>query len=121
MAWKNKVKRGGVAEKQAQQYLSNRGLRLIQCNYRCRWGEIDIIASDGERLVFVEVRSRWSNRGNPREELLAYAKKKRLRNLVYYYLQKEVGQEVDCRLDLLTVEMNAQGEAVAFQHFKGVF
>ena len=49
---------GKRAERLAQRYLANRGLQLIKANYRCRLGEIDLIMSDKNCLVFVEVRFR---------------------------------------------------------------
>lgn len=51
---------GQQAEQSAADYLAGRGLRLLDKNYRCRFGEIDLIMRDGATLVFVEVRSRHS-------------------------------------------------------------
>ena len=50
--------RGRHAENLAAEFLQERGLQLVARNYRCRFGEIDLIARDGETLVFVEVRMR---------------------------------------------------------------
>ena len=50
--------RGALAEQQAAQFLQHQGLKLIQQNYHCRYGEIDLIMHDGETLVFAEVRLR---------------------------------------------------------------
>lgn len=50
--------RGRHAEQRARTFLEDQGLRLLECNYRCRAGEIDLIMQDGESLVFVEVRLR---------------------------------------------------------------
>jgi len=52
------MKAGAQAEQTAAQYLQQKGLRLVQANYRCRFGEIDLIMQDGPVLVFVEVRLR---------------------------------------------------------------
>ncbi|PIU17035.1 MAG: YraN family protein, partial [Gallionellales bacterium CG08_land_8_20_14_0_20_59_87] len=49
------MKAGAQAEQTAAQYLQQKGLRLVQANYRCRFGEIDLIMQDGPVLVFVEV------------------------------------------------------------------
>ena len=49
---------GDAAEKIAADFLSKRGLRLVESNYRCRFGEIDLVMRDGDSLVFVEVRRR---------------------------------------------------------------
>lgn len=52
------MNRGAQAEQWAAQYQSNHGLKLVEQNYRSRYGEIDLIMRDGETLVFVEVRLR---------------------------------------------------------------
>ncbi|MDH2916373.1 MAG: YraN family protein [Gallionella sp.] len=52
------MKSGAQAEQTAARFLQQQGLRLIQANYRCRYGEIDLILKDGDTLVFAEVRMR---------------------------------------------------------------
>lgn len=52
------MKAGAQAEQTAAQYLQQQGLRLLHSNYRCRFGEIDLILKDGDTLVFTEVRLR---------------------------------------------------------------
>lgn len=54
-------RRGQAAEAEAARYLERQGLRLLARNFSCRWGEIDLIAEDGDTLVFVEVR--WRRAG----------------------------------------------------------
>lgn len=54
--------KGRIAEDQALFFLQSNGLRLIERNYRCRYGEIDLIMEDGRAIVFVEVRYRGSIR-----------------------------------------------------------
>jgi len=54
------IKPGALAEQLAAQYLQQHGLKLLQANYRCRFGEIDLILQDGDTHVFVEVRLRSS-------------------------------------------------------------
>jgi len=56
------MKSGAQAEQTAARFLQQQGLRLVQANYRCRYGEIDLILKDGDTLVFAEVRMR-SNKG----------------------------------------------------------
>ena len=55
------IKPGALAEQLAAQYLKRNGLKLLQANYRCRFGEIDLILQDGDTHVFVEVRLRSSS------------------------------------------------------------
>ena len=52
----------------AGRFLQEKGYRLLDANYRCRWGEVDIVAQEGDELVFVEVRTRrWAEYGAPEE------------------------------------------------------
>jgi putative endonuclease len=56
--------RGTQAEQLAEEFLKGRGMRIVERNYRCRMGEVDLIAMDGDTLVFVEVRLRQVREGN---------------------------------------------------------
>lgn len=77
---------GSRGEAQAAEYLLGLGYTILQTNWRCRRGEIDIIAQDGATLVFVEVRTRSSaNLGSP-EESVTIAKQRRLAELAQIYL-----------------------------------
>jgi putative endonuclease len=78
---------GSQGEAQAAEYLLSRGYTILQTNWRCRRGEIDIIAQDGATLVFVEVRTRSSARLGSPEESVTIAKQRRLAELAQVYLQ----------------------------------
>jgi putative endonuclease len=56
------LKTGAAAEQLAAAYLARKGLRLLEANYRCRFGEIDLVLRDGDTIVFAEVRLRSSER-----------------------------------------------------------
>ena len=70
--------RGRQAEKLARRYLQDRGLKLIAANYRCRYGELDLVMRDGALLVVVEVRSRRSDRHGRPEASIDFRKKRRI-------------------------------------------
>ena len=56
----------------AGRFLQEKGYRLLDANYRCRWGEVDIVAQEGDELVFVEVRTRRGTQyGTPEESVTA--------------------------------------------------
>ncbi len=96
---------GGDKERLAGDYLRQRGLRLIACNYRCRFGEIDLVMREAETLVFVEVRFRKSSRyGTPAETIDAH-KQRRLAATASYYL-REHPTNSPCRFDVLAVSGN---------------
>ncbi|MCH8896914.1 MAG: YraN family protein [Chloroflexi bacterium] len=64
-----RTKLGDWGEEQAVRFLENNGYRIETTNYRCAYGEVDIVAIDGEEIVFVEVRTRRpGNFGTPEED-----------------------------------------------------
>ena len=106
---------GARGEAAARIYLQRRGYTIEATNYRCRWGEIDIVASQGEVLVFVEVRTRRSNAfGSPQESVTA-RKRERLVLAAQHYLQ-EHSTEPNWRIDLVAVEADGRGVVRRIQH-----
>ena len=94
---------GGGAEDQAARLLQRHGYRIVERNYRCRLGEIDLIASDGEGLVFVEVRMRNGAAFGSALESVTPHKKKRLIAAARHYL-RELGREPYCRFDVIAID-----------------
>ncbi len=101
---KNRRAAGSRYEEQAAAWLEQAGLQILERNYRCRQGEIDLIALDGETLVFVEVKYRsglWA--GSP-EEAVDRRKQNRIRTVARYYLyQKGLGEDLPCRFDVVGI------------------
>ena len=79
--------RGSEAEKLACRHLVARGLALLAANYRCRYGELDLVMRDGAQLVVVEVRSRRSERHGAPEASLTRRKIHRLRRAARCFLR----------------------------------
>ena len=71
-------RRGTEAERQACGYLEARGLKRLAANYRCRYGELDLIMRDGAQLVVVEVRARRSDRHGAPEASINHRKRRSL-------------------------------------------
>jgi putative endonuclease len=78
--------RGERSEHLAHQYLIKQGLRLIEKNYRCKYGELDLIMRDGETLVIVEVRFRKSNKYGSAEESITQTKQSRIIATTQHFL-----------------------------------
>ena len=93
---------GKDAERTAAAFLQNRGLRVLERNYRCRRGEIDIVAEDGRTLVFVEVRRR--RRLPDAAESIDARKQARLTAAAAHYLA--AGDSRPCRFDAVLVDAN---------------
>lgn len=92
--------RGDAAEALAAAFLEARGLKVVARNFRCRAGEIDLIALSGPTTVFVEVRARTSDRFGGAAASVTAAKRKRLLKTARYYLAQQGGQRA-CRFDVV--------------------
>jgi len=99
--------RGAQAEDLAAAFLQRAGLELVERNYRCRFGEIDLIARDGAALVFVEVRMRTSERFGGAAASINAAKRTRLLRTARHYLAG-IARAPQCRFDALLVDGNSQ-------------
>jgi putative endonuclease len=102
--------RGQQAELAAQRYLSLHGLKVLQCNYRCRHGEIDIIAKDSNFLVFVEVRLRQNPRFGSGAESVTKNKQNRLVKTAQHYLSHKLKREPSCRFDVIEALVDPNGD-----------
>ena len=96
---------GDAAEKIAADFLSKRGLRLVESNYRCRFGEIDLVMRDGDSLVFVEVRRRENSQ--MAAESISAVKRRRLNAAARHYLAKR-RVNCPCRFDAVLVSDSAE-------------
>jgi putative endonuclease len=111
---------GAYGERLAAQHLIESGLRVEARNWRCSLGEVDIIAWDGDTLVFCEVKTRRSDRfGTPAEAVVA-AKARRLRRLAAHWLHTNEVHPRDVRFDVIEVIAPPRGAARVAQ-IKGAF
>jgi len=94
------VSSGAQAEQQAAQFLRQQGLLLLQQNYRCRYGEIDLVMRDGATLVFVEVRLRSSTDFGGAAASIDSTKQGRLLRTAQHYLST-LRHMPPCRFDAL--------------------
>ena len=92
--------RGQAAEDLAASFLLGQGLELVERNYRCRFGEIDLIARDGKTLVFVEVRMRTRAEFGGAAESITAAKRLKLTRTARHYLT-QLKPMPACRFDAL--------------------
>lgn len=101
---------GKRGEQLAMQYLQQKGLQILESNWRCRSGEIDVIALDQEELVFVEVRTRTSGRQRfgSAEESVDYRKQTQVRRVASVYLSLKNQQDHAVRFDVITIKLIPQ-------------
>jgi putative endonuclease len=94
---------GRDAEARAQQFLQQQGLKLIEKNFRCRGGEIDLVMRDQQMLVFVEVRFRKNQRFGGAAASVGPVKQQRLWRSASIYLMR-FARPPACRFDLVAIE-----------------
>ena len=95
-------RRGGPAESLAAAFLERQGLKVLARNYRCRFGEIDLVADAGAALVFVEVRARASEAFGGAAGSITAAKRRRLVAAARHYLARHRVNRA-CRFDVVLV------------------
>lgn len=95
-------RRGEAAESLAADFLQRRGLMVLERNYRCRFGEIDLVARSGELLVFVEVRARTSEAFGGAAGSITATKRRRLVAAARHYLATHRADRA-CRFDVVLV------------------
>jgi len=99
------TKSGALAEQLAAQYLQQQGLKLLQTNYSCRFGEIDLILQDGETHVFAEVRLRSSAAFGGAAASIDARKQTKLLKTAQFYLSG-LKQMPPCRFDAVLMQSN---------------
>lgn len=102
----NRKRLGDFGEQIAKDRLEKHGYEIVQCNYRCSIGEIDIIARDRDCLVFVEVRTKRDRQFGTPEESITLAKQARLIELAETYLQEHQISSEHWRIDVVAVEVS---------------
>ncbi|MEV4435140.1 YraN family protein [Streptomyces sp. NPDC049555] len=111
---------GRYGEELAARRLAEAGMRVLARNWRCRFGELDIVAADGDALVICEVKAR---RAGPYEHPMAAvtpAKAERLRTLAAHWLHRHGGAPAGgVRIDLVGVVVPDRG-APLVEHVRGV-
>lgn len=111
---------GTKGEQIALSFLLGLGYRLVEKNFRCRSGEIDLIVLDGPALVFVEVKARHGTGFGLPQEAVGPAKQARIRRLAQYFLQVRARDEQEFRFDVVAIAFSSGG-IPRIEHLKGVF
>ena len=109
---------GSRGEDLAAEYLSGDGFTILDRNWRCRYGELDIIAAEGEVLVFVEVKTRTGRAFGTPAEAVTHTKLRRLRRLAGIWLAAQGGSWQAVRIDV--IEIRLRGTVPEITHIHGV-
>lgn len=94
---------GKCGEIKAVDFLKKNKYKILETNYTCKLGEIDIIAKKDDIIVFIEVKSRSTKKyGLPREAVTIY-KQQKIKNVANFYLQQTNGFNSFCRFDVIEI------------------
>lgn len=115
----NNKKTGDKGEEIAARFLMNAGYAILERNYRNRIGEIDIIAKMGKVLVFVEVKTRRTDRFGRPSEAVDFRKRHKITNVARCYVKDNDMEDCHCRFDV--VEVMGVGGSWSVNHIKEAF
>jgi putative endonuclease len=96
---------GKEGEKIAAAYLKKNGYRIMEINFRCPIGEIDIVAKEKDDLVFVEVKTRKSIELGYPEQAVGMRKQKKMSQLALWYMQKRKIADTNARFDVVAITL----------------
>jgi putative endonuclease len=111
---------GDYGERLAARYLEAAGLVVLERNWRCPGGEVDLILRDGDDVVFCEVKTRRSERFGAAAEAVSPAKVRRLRRLAARWLAESSVRAREVRFDVVAVLPQQRGAAVV-EHIRAAF
>ncbi len=112
----NRQRTGRHGEALAETYLRDHDYIIVDKNWRCSLGEIDLIARQDDTLVFVEVRTRHGTRLGSPEESITPAKQEKLVKLAYTYLSAMVSPPADWRIDVIAIVLDNRGHVMRLAH-----
>lgn len=113
---------GKLGEELAEAFLSERAYRIVERNWRCRTGELDIIAEKADKLIFIEVRTRRpSGRFGSAKESVDYRKQLKVKETAQFYLHRFQKYEQSIQFDVITVEVSVDGAEPHIEHIQGAF
>jgi putative endonuclease len=115
---------GAAGEQLASEHLQRRGFRILERNFRTRWGELDIVAYDGRTLVFCEVKSRRARAGGVSPlESVHRRKQSRVRKMAASWLieRTERPHADRLRFDAIGITFDPAGRLLELTHLEGAF
>jgi putative endonuclease len=115
---------GALGERLASEHLIRRGFRILERNYRTRWGELDIVAFDGQTLMFCEVKTRRLDAdGATPFEALRRRKRGRVRKMAGVWMNDRTDRPFarSIRCDAIAVTFDRAGRLLEIEHLEGAF
>ncbi|HEY7419023.1 MAG TPA: YraN family protein [Ktedonobacteraceae bacterium] len=112
---------GRTGERLAAEELSRRGYRILERNFRCRYGEIDLVAEQQGELVFVEVKTRRGDAWGRPEEAVTLQKQQKIVRAALCYLELHGCVEQAWRVDVVAVQMSVRGKLEEIRVYEYAF
>ncbi len=112
---------GHLGEKLARDFLKKKGYKILETNYRCSEGEIDIVSRQRDSLVFVEVRTKSNLDFGTPQESITVTKRNHLERSAYNYLKSHPDSPESWRIDFIAVELDANGQMKKIEHLENAF
>jgi putative endonuclease len=112
MTVSDRMRTGKKGEDIAVAYLKGKGYRIVERNYKCPLGEIDIVAKDGDAIVFVEVKSRKSEEFGDPQLAVGLEKQKKISRISLTYLKEKHLYPCNARFDVVAIKMLPAGSTV---------
>lgn len=101
----DRISTGRLGEAEAARFLEKKGYRILERNFRCRYGEIDIVARDGKTVVFVEVKARGSDSFGTPLASVDSRKQKKIALTAQFYIEANRLVDADMRFDVVGISM----------------
>jgi len=117
---KGNITLGGRGERLAVEFLRSHGYRIVECNYRVKIGEIDIVAEEGGDLVFLEVKTRSGTKFGLPIEAVGHHKQRKIIRVAQFYLSENDMFERSVRFDVVSVILPTLGKG-KIEVFKDAF
>ena len=119
MKFKNNIKFGRWGEEKASKYLSAKGYKILENNYRLKFGEIDIIAGKDDLIVFIEVKTRSNiDYGFP-QAAVTTTKQEKIKKTAQFFLHESNYHDYQIRFDVISILY--QNEVIKIEHLKNCF
>ncbi len=112
---KENYKKGRAGETKAVRYLKKQGMTILARNFRALRGEIDVVAKDGETVVFAEVKTRFSSEFGEPSEAVDFFKQRKYALAAEEFLEKSGMEDAECRFDVVEVKKDG------INHIKAAF
>lgn len=117
MGKKNK-QLGKLGESIALSFFLKKKFKLLKKNFHCRWGEIDLIFKKGNKIHFIEVKTRVTDKKGKPYEAINYHKIKALKHAINYFILKNNLTNFKLSLDVVSIELSENNKILNFKYFE---